>query len=156
MLEPTPDDKHLNNRSGVLQLYLNSKPGAGAGAGAGAPPLVYSLAVDGNGAADPQSVAVSAYGDGAGRYTAAALIGFHTVVVDFDAKTSTGTVVYNKVQPGGGDPEIAVAVSADGNHYAVTNEAQVDVFVRDPAAQRFRLLGSINAPENKLYPGQGS
>ena len=49
-----------------------------------------------------------------------------------------------------------VLLAFKGQHYAVTNEAQVDVFVRDAAAPRFKLLGSINAPETKLYPGQGT
>lgn len=52
----------------------------------------------GNGATDPQSVAISAHGQ-KGVYTVGALIGLTTMVVDIDAQAEQGTVVYVESMP---------------------------------------------------------
>jgi hypothetical protein len=51
--------------------------------------------VDGLGPTDPQSVAISAAGNGVGGsvYTVGALIGVHMVIVDLDARSGTGKIV---------------------------------------------------------------
>ena len=41
-----------------------------------------------------------------------------------------GTVTFRKKQPSGADPEIAIAVSGDGNAVAVSSGNVVDMFVK--------------------------
>jgi hypothetical protein len=59
------------------------------------PTPVFIHELDGLGPTDPQSVTISAAGNGAGGsvYTVGALIGVHMVIVDLDARSGTGKIV---------------------------------------------------------------
>ena len=67
---------------GVLMLY---------GQSTGPTPL-YTLAIDGLDSTDPAWVSVSAFGAKPGVYTVGALIGFTTVVIDFDVASKSQIV----------------------------------------------------------------
>eukprot|EP00729_Bicosta_minor_P016465 gene16465-3769_t len=71
LLEPTPDEKHMNNRSAVLMLFGPSS----------STPL-YTISAHSNGADD--------------TYTVAAVMGFVTVVVDYSMQSGKATIVYRK------------------------------------------------------------
>jgi hypothetical protein len=129
LVEPEPDEAHLNNRSSRLMVF-----GAQG-------ELSYQLQIDGLGSTDPQVVAISAVprhdvtGSGcATTYTVGAIMGSYVVVVDVCTTcnaTSSSRVRYKK-RSDGGMPEQSVAVAvapggAGGAVVAVTDGSDVAV-----------------------------
>ena len=119
LLEPTPNEEHMNNRSAVLHLF----------GPASATPL-YTYEVVGLGSTDPQTASISAHATAAGVYTVGAIMGYVTVVIDFDTSTNKGTVVYRKSFADGDQDEMVIAISPNGQQFAVSTDTNVDVFRR--------------------------
>eukprot|EP00462_Mataza_sp_D1_P011918 CAMPEP_0175162086 /NCGR_PEP_ID=MMETSP0087-20121206/24965_1 /TAXON_ID=136419 /ORGANISM="Unknown Unknown, Strain D1" /LENGTH=427 /DNA_ID=CAMNT_0016450573 /DNA_START=178 /DNA_END=1461 /DNA_ORIENTATION=- len=138
LLEPTPDEAHLNNRSAELLIYARN-----------AQVPAYQLRVDGCGVSDPMVVSVSGYPSATGVYSVIAIMSTHIVVVDFDVSTSTGSLVFDKNDGAEVAPETAVAVSSTGNYFAVTsNNLAVDVYKRSGSARQtlFTKIAQLYAP----------
>ena len=74
------------------------------------PTPLYTYEVDGLGSTDPQTVAVSAHATAAGVYTVAAIMGFVTVVFDYDMAAGKATQVYKLVNDDGNQDEMVIAV----------------------------------------------
>ena len=149
LIEPNPDEKHINNRSAALQLVCATKNGTSSKS-----EECYRLRLDGNGAFDPWSVSTAAHSGASGAFTVAATMGLTSNVVDFDPATKKGSIVWSKQADPGAFAESAVAVSSDGSAFAVTNGGStVDVWGRgeangqSPGSTKFSLLGNIPAPD---------
>jgi len=123
--------------------------------------LLHLVSHDGQGATDPQTVALGAYPYGENEvYTVAAILGDETVVVDYSNRTKNGMVVMRKGAIDG-TPEMAVAVSSDGAVLAISNKnAVVQIFARStnssnsPDGKRgaFFLLRNIQPPNGNVSP----
>jgi len=143
LVEPVPDEAHLNNRSGELLLFRGTEPG---------PDPVYRMDLEGLGPMDPQSVAVSSRGKN-GTYAVGVLVGAFTVIVDYDTVRSKGTVVHREIQ-GDTAPEFVLAVSSSGDMFAVADGATLALYERSAAsgAHRFTLRTRIDPPYLQSFP----
>jgi hypothetical protein len=104
LLEPTPDDAHLNNRSSLLRVYSGTCGGSRCQTNAS-----WELRVDGLGATDPQAVAISACSlpsDSAtnsgetDQYIVAAIMGTEQLFVSFNAATPASSRVLHRRSSG--------------------------------------------------------
>lgn len=129
--EMTPDARHLNNRSATLTLL-------------GADGKSQDVDVVGQMARDPQSVAISAHGNGA-TYTVGAVFGGHNAVFDWDTHTGEVQQVWSSGPVG---LEVDIAVDGHGRSFAVTSGGgtQVDVYVR--AGKTFSKVHTLKPPES--------
>ena len=138
LLEPTPNEKHMNNRSALLMLF----------GPASATPL-YTYQIDGLGASDPSTVAVSAHASAAGTHTVAAIMGPVTVVIDFDMATHQGTVVYRKSTGDGDAPPVTIAVSPDGRQYLQTQTLTCFTETLKASLLKLDLMASNHLPRTR-------
>ena len=137
LLEPNPDIVHLNNRTGELRLVDGSGKTS------------FEFKVTGQGAFDPQSVAMSPFPlEKSGAYTVSAVLGSVNKVFEFDSVTSRAKEVWT-----GSGLQAATAVDGHGEHFAITSGFQatsVDIYARSSKQDGFERLATIDSPSSGL------
>ena len=139
LYEPNPDEAHLNNRTGTLQLVDDSGK------------VTFTHKVAGQGAFDPQLVTVAAHKRG-DVYTIGALFGSVNTIVDYNYAEKSGKVVWSEKDAVGGG---SIALNGDGTLFALTSNdgLHVDVYARSTekgARAAFSKISTLTPPKSGM------
>ena len=133
--EPEPDEKHLNNRTATLSVVGSDHA------------ITYQYNVTGQNEFDPQSIAMSSTLSNSSTYTVGAVMGSINHVFDYNVHTQQGTVVWSS-----DGLETDVAVSGQGNYFAITSQGGNRVSVYERNSKGFAIIDTIDPPTSSVQP----